>query len=74
MRRLCTRRHKGEVKVQLHTFSTSDLEGDGVIITTPRQLYLRKDPVLILKRLGEPGGHFGWHGKFCPHRDSLLGP
>jgi len=74
MRRLCTRGHKGKVKVQLHTFSTLALEGDGVIITTPRQLYLREDPVLILKRLGGLGGHFEWHGKFSPHRDSLLGP
>jgi hypothetical protein len=71
MRRLC--RYKGEVKVQFHTFSTSEL-GDGVIITTPRQLYLPEDPVFILKRLGGPCGHFGWHGKFHPHWDSFLGP
>jgi hypothetical protein len=70
MRRLCTCWHKGDVKVQLHTFVTSKLEGDGVIITTPRQLYLREDTELVLKRLGGPWGHFG----ICPHRDSFLGP
>jgi hypothetical protein len=47
MRRLC--RHKREVTVLLHTLSTSDPEGDGVTITSPRQLKLRKDPVLILQ-------------------------
>jgi hypothetical protein len=73
MRRLCTCKHKGEIKVQLHTFSTSELEGSGVIITTPRQFYLREHPVLFLKRLGGPGCHFEWHGKLCPHQDSLLG-
>jgi len=72
MRSLC--RHKREVKVQLHTFWTSELEGNGVIITTPRQLYLREDLVLILKRLRGPWGHFGWHVKFRPHRDFFLGP
>jgi hypothetical protein len=50
MIRLC--KHKGEVKVQLHTFSISELKGDGVIITTLRQIYLREDPVLILKEAG----------------------
>ena len=50
MRRLC--KHKGGVKVQLHTFSNSELEGDGVIITTLRQIYLREDPILILQEVG----------------------